>query len=162
MPEFLLGLDTESMEAKSVDPLPMVEGWQFEPKWNGFRCLVFKAGKDVDLRAKSGKSLSRYSPEMVEAIRSAKADRFDGEAGGPQRHAWVHRRCAGRAEPLEHRTVGCLAAASNGARRGSQLRSGDRRSLPTWHDAAAVAPRQGTAAMHAGTAAAGAATGSRH
>jgi ATP-dependent DNA ligase len=85
MPTFLLGLDTEPMEAKSVVALPTGEGWQFEPKWDGFRCLVFKAGQDVDLRAKSGKSLSRYFPEMVEAVRSAKADNFvlDGELTVP-------------------------------------------------------------------------------
>ena len=85
MPIFLLGLDTEPMEAKSVEALPRGEGWQFEPKWDGFRCLVFKAGQDVDLRAKSGKSLSRYFPEMIEAVRSARADNFllDGELTVP-------------------------------------------------------------------------------
>ena len=85
MPEFLLGLDTEPMEAKSVDALPSDEGWQFEPKWDGFRCLVFKSGADVDLRAKSGKPLGRYFPEMVEAVRRAKADNFvlDGELTVP-------------------------------------------------------------------------------
>ena len=81
MPKFLLALDTEPMEAKSVDALPTEAGWQFEPKWDGFRCLVFKSGNEVDLRAKSGKSLSRYFPEMVEAVRSARADNLvlDGE-----------------------------------------------------------------------------------
>jgi ATP-dependent DNA ligase len=85
MPTFLLALDTEPMEAKSIETLPTDDGWQFEPKWDGFRCLVFKAGQDVDLRAKSGKSLSRYFPEMVEAIRRAKADNFvlDGELTVP-------------------------------------------------------------------------------
>jgi ATP-dependent DNA ligase len=85
VPDFLLELDTQPMEAKSVAALPSGENWQFEPKWDGFRCLVFKAGQDVDLRAKSGKSLSRYFPEMVEAIRSAKADNFvlDGELAVP-------------------------------------------------------------------------------
>ena len=85
MPNYLLGLDTEPMEAKSVDVLPTGDNWQFEPKWDGFRCLVFKTGQDVDLRAKSGKSLSRYFPEMVEAIRLAEADNFvmDGELTVP-------------------------------------------------------------------------------
>jgi ATP-dependent DNA ligase len=85
MPTFLLGCDTEPMEAKSVAALPPGEGWQFEPKWDGFRCLVFKAGQDVDLRAKSGKSLSRYFPEIVELVRNAKADNFvlDGELTVP-------------------------------------------------------------------------------
>jgi ATP-dependent DNA ligase len=73
------------MEAKSVGVLPDGEGWQFEPKWDGFRCLVFKGGGDVELRAKSGKSLSRHFPEMLEALRSAKADNFvlDGELTVP-------------------------------------------------------------------------------
>ena len=73
------------MEAKSVEALPSGAGWQFEPKWDGFRCLVFKAGPDVDLRAKSGKSLSRYFPEMVAAVRAVKADHFvlDGELTVP-------------------------------------------------------------------------------
>lgn len=85
MPGFLLGLDTQPMEAKSVDALPTGEGWQFEPKWDGFRCLVFKAGAAIDLRAKSGKSLSRYFPEMLEAVQSAAADDFvlDGELTVP-------------------------------------------------------------------------------
>jgi hypothetical protein len=68
MPPFLLGLDIEPMETKSVETLPAGDNWQFEPKWDGFRCLVFEAGKEVHLRARSGKSLSRYFPEMVEAI----------------------------------------------------------------------------------------------
>ena len=57
-------LDIEPMEAKLVEELP--DGhWQYEPKWDGFRCLAFKAGREVDLNAKSGKPLARYFPEMV-------------------------------------------------------------------------------------------------
>lgn len=69
------------MEAKLVDKLPDGDGWQFEPKWDGFRCLVFRAGSKVELRAKSGKPLTRYFPEVVEAVRKAAVDRFvvDGE-----------------------------------------------------------------------------------
>ena len=51
---FPLPLDTQPMEAKAVDVLPHGDTWQFEPKWDGFRCLAFKAGDAVDLRAKSG------------------------------------------------------------------------------------------------------------
>ena len=78
---FGLGLDTEPMEAKSAAALPAGPGWQFEPKWDGFRCLAFKSGGEVELRAKSGKSLSRYFPEMAAALQGAAADRFvlDGE-----------------------------------------------------------------------------------
>ena len=86
MAEFLLGLDTAPMEAKVVGALPEDAVWQFEPKWDGFRCLAFKSGRDVDLRAKSGKPLGRYFPEMVEALSQAKADDFvlDGELMVPR------------------------------------------------------------------------------
>src|SRR5258706_16457698 len=42
------------MEARLVDALPEGEGWQFEPKWDGFRCLAFRDGERVELVAKSG------------------------------------------------------------------------------------------------------------
>jgi ATP-dependent DNA ligase len=115
MPTFLLGLDTEPMEAKSVETLPTGEGWQFEPKWDGFRCLVFKAGQAVDLRAKSGKSLSRYFPEMVEAIRSAKADNFvlDGELTVPVGGTLSFGALQNRVHPAESR-VHKLAAETPG------------------------------------------------
>lgn len=48
------------MEAKLVETLPDGEGWQFEPKWDGFRCLVFKEGEDVELRSKSSKTLAIF------------------------------------------------------------------------------------------------------
>ena len=69
------------MEAKLVDALPEGEGWQYEPKWDGFRCLVFRDGPDVALMSKSGKPLGRYFPEMVETVLGMEADRFvlDGE-----------------------------------------------------------------------------------
>ena len=69
------------MEAKLVDALPEDEGWRFEPKWDGFRCLAFRSGSEVDLRAKSGKPLGRYFPEVVEALKVLRVDRFvvDGE-----------------------------------------------------------------------------------
>jgi ATP-dependent DNA ligase len=69
------------MEAKLVDALPNGEGWQFEPKWDGFRCLAFRDGDDIALMSKAGRPLGRYFPEMVEAMRDVVADRFvvDGE-----------------------------------------------------------------------------------
>jgi ATP-dependent DNA ligase len=78
---FPLPLDTAPMEARLVDDLPAEDGWQFEPKWDGFRCLAFKSGKDVDLRAKSGKPLSRYFPDVVERVRVMPQRSFvlDGE-----------------------------------------------------------------------------------
>ena len=71
----------EPMEARQVEALPDEAGWQFEPKWDGFRCLAYRAGGSVELRAKSGKPLGRYFPEVVERLRALKPDRFvlDGE-----------------------------------------------------------------------------------
>lgn len=82
VPTFDLPLDTAPMEARSVDTLPSASGsWQYEPKWDGFRCVAFRRGDAVDLRAKSGKPLSRYFPEVVALIRGLKPTRFvvDGE-----------------------------------------------------------------------------------
>ncbi|HEX8263275.1 MAG TPA: ATP-dependent DNA ligase [Allosphingosinicella sp.] len=69
------------MEAKLVDALPEGEGWQYEPKWDGFRCLVFRDGPDVALMSKSGKPLGRYFPEVVDTVLGMEADRvvLDGE-----------------------------------------------------------------------------------
>jgi ATP-dependent DNA ligase len=66
--------------------LPDRPGWQFEPKWDGFRCLAFKAGQEVELRAKSGKPLGRYFPEVVDALRDLPPASFviDGELAIPQ------------------------------------------------------------------------------
>jgi ATP-dependent DNA ligase len=78
-------VDTPPMEARLVDELPDEPGWQFEPKWDGFRCLAFRAGDEVDLRAKSGKPLARYFPEVVARLRELPEDTFvlDGELAIP-------------------------------------------------------------------------------
>lgn len=70
------------MEAQLVAAIPAEKGtWQYEPKWDGFRCLAFRDGETVELQSKSGQSLTRYFPELVEAVRAVKASRFvlDGE-----------------------------------------------------------------------------------
>ena len=78
-------LDAHPMEARQVDALPTDEGWQFEPKWDGFRCLAFRDSSNVELFAKSGKSLTRYFPDMVDALRAVAPKRFvlDGELAIP-------------------------------------------------------------------------------
>ena len=80
-----VGLETHPMEARLVDELPREPGWQFEPKWDGFRCLAFGAGNEVELRAKSGKSLTRYFPDVVATLRPFAPNRFvlDGELAIP-------------------------------------------------------------------------------
>src|ERR1700749_937323 len=84
-PGFALATELAPMEARLVDELPEEPGWQFEPKWDGFRGLAFRAGNKVELRAKSGKPLARYFPEMAEVLRGLKATRFvvDGELAIP-------------------------------------------------------------------------------
>ncbi|HYJ31268.1 MAG TPA: ATP-dependent DNA ligase [Allosphingosinicella sp.] len=69
------------MEAKLADALPEGENWQYEPKWDGFRCLVFKSADTVELQSKGLKPLGRYFPEVVETVRAMASDRFvlDGE-----------------------------------------------------------------------------------
>jgi ATP-dependent DNA ligase len=69
------------MEALLVKAIPTGKNWQYEPKWDGFRCIVFRDGKTVVLQSKSGQTLGRYFPEIVEAVLKIKATRFviDGE-----------------------------------------------------------------------------------
>jgi ATP-dependent DNA ligase len=74
-----------AMEAKSVARIPSGREWQYEPKWDGFRCLVFREGKKIELQSKSGQSLTRYFPELVDAFSKLEANRFvlDGEIAVP-------------------------------------------------------------------------------
>ena len=69
------------MEALLVEELPVGPGWQYEPKWDGFRCLAFKDGSRVDVMSKAGKPLARYFPDVVDLIAQVDAPRFvlDGE-----------------------------------------------------------------------------------
>src|SRR5689334_12366935 len=69
------------MEARLVEEVPADAGWQYEPKWDGFRCLVFRADAEVYLQSKAGQPLSRYFPELQEAVAGLKPKRFvlDGE-----------------------------------------------------------------------------------
>ena len=69
------------MEARQEQRLPSEAGWQFEPKWDGFRCLLFRGGKQAELAAKSSKSLARFFPEIVSLIERLSPESFalDGE-----------------------------------------------------------------------------------
>jgi ATP-dependent DNA ligase len=68
------------MLARLVRELPP-DGYLYEPKWDGFRCLVFRDGDQVDLRSRNDRPLSRYFPEVVAALRSLPEGRvvLDGE-----------------------------------------------------------------------------------
>src|SRR3954470_6123871 len=69
------------MEAEPVGEIPSGLVWQYEPKWDGFRCLAFRDGEHVDLQSKSGQPLARYFPEIVEVVLKLKPKQFviDGE-----------------------------------------------------------------------------------
>ncbi len=69
------------MEAKSVDEIPVGDEWQYEPKWDGFRCLAFREGDEIYLQSKAGQPLARYFPDVVAALAQVRAKRFvlDGE-----------------------------------------------------------------------------------
>ena len=73
------------MEARQVAELPEGAGWQYEPKWDGFRCIAVRRGKKVELISKSGKPLARYFPEVTAALAATSVENFmvDGELAVP-------------------------------------------------------------------------------
>jgi ATP-dependent DNA ligase len=93
------------MEALSVDEIPVGDEWQYEPKWDGFRCLVFRDGDKVELQSKSGQPLTRYYPELVEAALKLKAKKFvlDGEIVVPADGAFSFDALLQRIHPAQSR-----------------------------------------------------------
>jgi ATP-dependent DNA ligase len=69
------------MEAETAFTLPADRGWQYEPKWDGFRCLAFRDGDEVYLQSKAGKPIGRYFPDVVDSVAALPSRRFvlDGE-----------------------------------------------------------------------------------
>ena len=84
-------VEYEPMEAQVAKEIPVGGGWIYEPKWDGFRCLVFRDGSEVDLRSKASKPLARYFPEVVEVIQRLRTPRFvlDGELVIPVEGAFL-------------------------------------------------------------------------
>jgi ATP-dependent DNA ligase len=76
-----LPLDLPPMEAEAVDELPVGAGWQYESKYDGFRCLAHRRGRRVHLQSKNQKPLERYFPEVAQGIEKIAGDDFvlDGE-----------------------------------------------------------------------------------
>jgi ATP-dependent DNA ligase len=74
------------MEAELVREIPEGDTWQYEPKWDGFRCVVYRDGDHVELQSKAGQPLGRYFPELVAAVRELSPKRFviDGEIVIPE------------------------------------------------------------------------------
>jgi ATP-dependent DNA ligase len=75
------------MEARSVEEIPAGYGWQYEPKWDGFRCIAFHDGHKIYLQSKSGQPLARYFPDVVDALANLPQQQFvlDGELVVPVR-----------------------------------------------------------------------------
>lgn len=73
------------MEARSVDEIPAGEKWQYEPKWDGFRCIAFRDGDEIYLQSKNGRPLARYFPDVVENVGRLDTRNFvlDGELAIP-------------------------------------------------------------------------------
>ncbi len=71
----------EPMLAKAVDGLPEGDGWLYEPKWDGFRAIVFRDGDEVYTQSRDLKPLDRYFPELADPLRAALPKRavLDGE-----------------------------------------------------------------------------------
>lgn len=76
-----LPLSYPPMEANLVDEIPTGSQWQYEPKWDGFRCLAFRDGDEIHLQSKSGQPLERYFPDLIESLRALTMRKFvfDGE-----------------------------------------------------------------------------------
>lgn len=93
------------MEAKSQPELPAGDGWWFEPKWDGFRCLAFRTKDRVEMLAKSGKSLARFFPEVVERLERLEAESFilDGELLAQAGERYAFEALQQRLHPAESR-----------------------------------------------------------
>jgi ATP-dependent DNA ligase len=79
--------------------------WQYEPKWDGFRCLAFKDGKNVELQSKNGQSVGRYFPELIFALKEIKTKKFvlDGEIVIPVQGSFSFDALLQRIHPAESR-----------------------------------------------------------
>lgn len=93
------------MEALSVDHIPSGPEWQYEPKWDGFRCLVFREGDRIELQSKAWPPLTRYFPELVEDIRRVKVEKLvlDSEIVVPVKRTFSFDALLQRIHPAQSR-----------------------------------------------------------
>ena len=84
------------MLAKRVEELPPGGDWIFEPKWDGFRALIFRDGDEILIQSRDEKPLNRYFPELVEPLRAQLPERcvLDGEIVIASEAAWTSKRCS--------------------------------------------------------------------
>jgi ATP-dependent DNA ligase len=93
------------MEALSVDTIPVGDEWQYEPKWDGFRGLIFRDGDNLEIQSKSGQPLTRYFPELVEAFLALPPKQYvlDGEIVVPANGAFSFDALLQRIHPAQSR-----------------------------------------------------------
>lgn len=93
------------MEARSVDRIPAGTIWEYEPKWDGFRCLLARDGADLHMVSKSGQDLRRYFPEIAQQSLALAAKRFvlDGELVVPDGKQFSFDRLLQRIHPAASR-----------------------------------------------------------
>jgi ATP-dependent DNA ligase len=93
------------MEAQIAARLPEGDQWQYEPKWDGFRCLVFRDQEKIEIQSKAGKPLRRYFPEVIERLLAIEAPRFvlDGEIVVPVKGIFSFDDLLQRIHPAESR-----------------------------------------------------------
>jgi ATP-dependent DNA ligase len=93
------------MEALSVEVIPEGEEWQYEPKWDGFRCLVFRDAQSVELQSKAGQSLTRYFPELVDDVLRLRSQKvvLDAEVVVPHDGAFSFDALLQRIHPAQSR-----------------------------------------------------------
>jgi ATP-dependent DNA ligase len=103
------------MEAATLEEVPEGDVWSYEPKWDGFRCLAFRDGDEIQLQSKAGKPLGRYFPDIVEALAALGARRFvlDGEIVIPHEDRLSFEQLLQRIHPAASR-VNRLAAETPG------------------------------------------------
>jgi ATP-dependent DNA ligase len=95
------------MEALPVDQIPSGSQWRYEPKWDGFRCLAFRDGEKIELQSKAGRSMTRYFPELVTALRGLKPGKFviDGEIAVPAGQGFSFDALLARIHPASSRVL---------------------------------------------------------
>jgi len=102
-----LPLNFPPMEAQLVKALPDGDDWQFEPKWDGFRCIAHRDNDDIELISKSGQPLGRYFPEILVLLKRLSARRFvlDGELVVPEGKGLSFDKLLQRIHPAQSRII---------------------------------------------------------
>jgi ATP-dependent DNA ligase len=102
-----LPVDYAPMEADTAREIPSGPEWEYEPKWDGFRCLAFRDGANIHIMSKSGQPLARYFPEITTALASLAAKKFvlDGELIVTQQRTLDFDALLQRIHPAESRII---------------------------------------------------------